>query len=245
MREGLGVPPTAREGREPLRAGIYERRKPWGDQFMLKKHQRRITVIVVDDTASYRYDLARAIANHAALELVAESGDVGLALKLIASHQPEVVVLDPGSGGGGGLDALERLRMLAPACAVILCTDLTDAHDLAKLRRPSAASIVSRHEEPSETCERIVGVAAAASTNALGCQLAISDYAADPVPALTAREHEILRLTAEGNLVPDIARNMHLSNSTIKAHNRSLYGKLGVHERAAAVSAAYQCGLLP
>jgi two-component system nitrate/nitrite response regulator NarL len=63
-------------------------------------------------------------------------------------------------------------------------------------------------------------------------------------PVLTPREHEILRLTADGRSAPDIARRMELSTATVKRHLLSLFEKLGVSDRASAVTAASEIGLL-
>jgi two-component system nitrate/nitrite response regulator NarL len=61
---------------------------------------------------------------------------------------------------------------------------------------------------------------------------------------LSPREQEVLRLIAEGGSAPEIARLLHLSPSTVKTHLQSLYEKLGVSDRAAAVASAMRAGLL-
>ncbi|MCW2958951.1 MAG: two component transcriptional regulator, LuxR family [Solirubrobacterales bacterium] len=66
----------------------------------------------------------------------------------------------------------------------------------------------------------------------------------DERPALTPREHEVLALTADGHSAPDIGRQLHLSQSTVKTHLKSLYEKLAVNDRAAAVAEAMRRGLL-
>jgi two-component system nitrate/nitrite response regulator NarL len=66
----------------------------------------------------------------------------------------------------------------------------------------------------------------------------------DERPALTPREHEVLVLTAGGRSAPDIGKQLHLSQSTVKTHLKSLYDKLGVSDRAAAVAEAMRRGLL-
>jgi two-component system, NarL family, nitrate/nitrite response regulator NarL len=63
-------------------------------------------------------------------------------------------------------------------------------------------------------------------------------------PVLTPREHEILRLTADGRSAPDIARRLELSPATVKRHLLSLFEKLGASDRASAVSTASEIGLL-
>ena len=68
--------------------------------------------------------------------------------------------------------------------------------------------------------------------------------ARDQRPALSAREREILVLTAEGLSAPDIARRLYLSPTTVKTHLQHLYDKLGVSDRAAAVAAAMRHRLL-
>jgi two-component system nitrate/nitrite response regulator NarL len=63
-------------------------------------------------------------------------------------------------------------------------------------------------------------------------------------PGLSPRELEILRHIAEGRSAPEIARRIHLSPATVKSHLQSLYEKLGVSDRAAAVAEAMRRGLL-
>jgi two-component system nitrate/nitrite response regulator NarL len=67
--------------------------------------------------------------------------------------------------------------------------------------------------------------------------------AGDP-PPLTEREREVLRLTAEGHSAPELARLLFVSPGTVKTQLRSIYAKLGVSERAAAVAEAMRRGLL-
>jgi len=76
----------------------------------------------------------------------------------------------------------------------------------------------------------------------LTAQIRMREASARPV--LTPRERQILRLTADGRSAPDIAGELHLSPATVKTHLQSLYEKLGVSDRAAAVAAAMRRGLL-
>jgi len=69
--------------------------------------------------------------------------------------------------------------------------------------------------------------------------------AAEPGPALTEREQEVLVAVARGERSKEIAVHLQISERTVKAHLASIYNKLGVDSRAAAIALAAQCGLLP
>jgi two-component system nitrate/nitrite response regulator NarL len=68
--------------------------------------------------------------------------------------------------------------------------------------------------------------------------------ARDPDPGLTARELDVLRLIAEGRSAPAVGRALHLSTGTVKSHLTSVYEKLGVNDRAAAVAEGMRRGVL-
>src|SRR5436190_1033327 len=72
----------------------------------------------------------------------------------------------------------------------------------------------------------------------------IRELEPDDAPVLTDREQEILRLIADGNSLPEIAKQLFLGVTTVKTHVQHLYEKLGVSDRAAAVAVAMRRGLL-
>jgi two-component system nitrate/nitrite response regulator NarL len=111
-----------------------------------------------------------------------------------------------------------------------------------------AAAYLSKEADRQEICDAITAVARGQTIFAPQVQAGIAQEVRmrreDDRPALTAREREVLELTAGGRSAPQIAEQLFLSTATVKTHLQRLYEKLGVSDRAAAVAEAMRRGLL-
>jgi two-component system, NarL family, nitrate/nitrite response regulator NarL len=209
---------------------------------------RRITVVVADDHPVYREGIVRAVKERPDLQLVGEMGTGREALGAIEELRPDVAVLDmrlPGLDGRQLLNAIEREGL---PTRVLFVSAYVDSEIVYAAIGGGARGYLSKEATRQQICDAVAAVARGDTVLApevhQGLAREIQLRASDDRPVLTAREREILRLTAEGLSGPEIGRRLFLSPATVKTHLQHLYGKLGVSDRAAAVAEAMRRGLL-
>jgi DNA-binding NarL/FixJ family response regulator len=216
-----------------------------------------IRVLIADDQPLVRRGLALILAPAPGVEVVAEAENGEQAVELAHLHRPSVVVMDIRMPGLDGVQATERLARELPGCRVLaLSTFDMDEYVVAALRA-GAAGFLPKDVSPEEllAAVRTVHTGEAAVAPRLLTRL-LSTYVTaaagpprSPAPPpdlgdLTAREVEVWRLLATGLDNAGIAEAMEISGSTVKNHITSIFGKLRVRDRAQAVIAAYESGLV-
>ncbi|GAB2707431.1 response regulator transcription factor [Kitasatospora kifunensis] len=204
-----------------------------------------------------RRGLALILAPNPAFEVVAEAEHGEQAVELAHQHRPDVVVMDIRMPVLDGVKATERLSQELPGCRVLaLSTFDMDEYVVAALRA-GAYGFLPKDVSPEEllAAVRTVHLGEAAVAPRLLTRL-ISTYVTAPrrpEPAatstlslgeLTPREVEVWRLLATGLDNGEIAGSLEISVSTVKNYITSIFGKLSVRDRAQAVIAAYECGLV-
>ncbi|MFE0465447.1 response regulator [Kitasatospora sp. NPDC058965] len=217
-----------------------------------------IRVLIADDQPLVRRGLALILGPDPAIEVVAEAEHGEQALALAHEHRPDVVVMDIRMPVLDGVGATERLARELPDCRVLaLSTFDLDEYVVAALRA-GACGFLPKDVSPEEllAAVRTVHTGEAAVAPRLLTRL-ISTYITAPHPSrpqapvagtgpgeLTPREVEVWRLLATGLDNAEIARALELSVSTVKNYITSIFGKLSVRDRAQAVIAAYESGLV-
>lgn len=213
-----------------------------------------IRVLIADDQPLVRRGLALILAPDPAFEVVGEAGDGEEAVELAHRLRPDVVVMDIRMPVLDGVGATERLARTLPECRVLaLSTFDMDEYVVAALRA-GAYGFLPKDISPEElvAAVRVVHTGEAAVAPRLLTRL-LSAYVLAPRPAqpptvdpgdLTPREQEVWRLMATGLDNAETAQAMDISVSTVKNHITSLFGKLAVRDRAQAVIAAYETGLV-
>lgn len=214
-----------------------------------------IRVLIADDQPLVRRGLALILAPEPEFEVVGEAGDGAEAVALAERLRPDVVVMDIRMPVLDGVEATGKLSGLLPECRVLaLSTFDMDEYVVAALRA-GAYGFLPKDVSPEELTAaiRTVHTGEAAVAPRLLTRL-ISTYVRAPVrparqpagvPAgLTPREREIWRLLATGLDNTEIAADLDISVSTVKNHITGIFGKLGVRDRAQAVIAAYESGVV-
>ncbi|MER5758193.1 response regulator transcription factor [Streptomyces sp. NPDC002082] len=214
-----------------------------------------IRVLIADDQPLVRRGLALILAPEPEFEVVGEAGDGAEAVALAERLRPDVVVMDIRMPVLDGVGATGELARLLPECRVLaLSTFDMDEYVVAALRA-GAYGFLPKDVSPEELTAaiRTVHTGEAAVAPRLLTRL-ISTYVRVParpaartaeVPAeLTPREREIWQLLATGLDNAEIAADLDISVSTVKNHITGIFGKLGVRDRAQAVIAAYESGLV-
>jgi two-component system nitrate/nitrite response regulator NarL len=208
----------------------------------------RVAVLVADDHPVYREGIVRAVKERPELELLAEVATGREALMAIAELRPHVAVLDmklPDLDGSQVLRAINRDEL---PTKVVFVSAYIDSEIVYAAIGGGARAYLSKDATRQQICDAIAAVARGETVFAAEVQTGLAREiqmrSADTDVVLTSREREILGLTAQGLLAPDIGRRLYLSPATVKTHLQRLYGKLGVSDRAAAVAEAMRRGLL-
>ena len=206
-------------------------------------------MVVADDHPIYREGIVRAINEWPDLELVGEAGDGREALEQIKRLGPEVAVLDIRMPSLDGTQVLAAMRRDGLETDVLFLSAFMDPELAYRTVADGARGYLSKESSREEVCEAIVTIAGGGTALAAEAQAGLAHEIQERErtggrPQLTEREQQVLNLVAEGHSAPEIGRQIHLSTTTVKSHLHSLYEKLGVSDRAAAVAEAMRRGLL-
>ncbi|GLY38136.1 DNA-binding response regulator [Amycolatopsis sp. NBRC 101858] len=200
-----------------------------------------IRVLLADDQALVRGALASMLRLEPDIDVVAEVGsglDVGPAARRTS---PDVALLDVQMPGRDGLAVTAELRHAMPACRVLICTTFSRPGYLARAMSAGAAGFVVKDSRPEQLLNAIRRVHA--GLRFIDPALAAESLATAASP-LTDREADVLRATAEGGTVADIARALGLTPGTVRNHLSSAIGKTEARTRAEAARLAETNGWL-
>jgi two-component system, NarL family, response regulator LiaR len=209
-----------------------------------------IRVLVVDDHAVVRRGLRTFLELQDEIEVVGEAEDGEEALNEAERLDPDVVLLDLVMPRVDGITALHGLRERSPRSRVIVLTTFLDDDKLLPAVRAGAAGYLLKDVEPRELVGAIRTVHAGKAllhpevTARVLAELVASDRPR-PASLLTPRETEVLALIARGQPNKVIARELGVSEKTVKTHVSNLLGKLGVADRTQAALYAVREGLVP
>jgi two-component system nitrate/nitrite response regulator NarL len=211
-------------------------------------HAGRVRVFVADDHPLVREGLLRAVGDEPRLELVGSAANGREALEAIRDLRPDVALLDVKMPELDGIAVVRAVAREALDTRVVFLSAYVDSAVAYRALAEGAAGFLSKEASAKAVCEAIVAAARGETVMSSEVQSGIAEEirlrAAPERLSLSARENEVLVLIADGLSAPDIGKRLHLSPATVKGHLQSLYEKLGVSERAAAVAEAMRRGLL-
>jgi len=210
-----------------------------------------IRVLIVDDHPVVRDGLRGVIDGEADMSVVGEAGHGAEALARLAGSGADVVLMDLRMPTMGGVEAIRELRRTAPDVRVLVLTTFDTDSDVLPAIEAGATGYLLK-DTPREELLRAVRAAhrgeavlsPAVAGRLMGSVRDRSSEQATPQEALSARELQVLRLVAEGATNRDAAKQLFISEATVKTHLLHIYAKLEVRDRASAVAAGYQRGLL-
>lgn len=207
-----------------------------------------VRVLVADNHPLYREAVVSAIKRAPGLEVVAEEGDGRRALEVAREVEPDVAVLDMRMPELDGMQVLNALTREGSRTRVVFLSAHADGGTVYAAVGAGACGYLSKDAPAEAVCDAVSAVARGATVLPpevhQGIAAEIRSRAADERALLTAREQDVLKLAADGCSAPEMAKRLHLSHGTVKSHLQSLYQRLGVSDRAAAVAEAMRRGLL-
>jgi two-component system, NarL family, nitrate/nitrite response regulator NarL len=208
----------------------------------------KITAVVADDHPLYRDGVVRALTASGQVDVVAEAGDGRSALAVIRELVPDVALVDYRLPELDGVAIAHAVRRDGLTTRVLLVSAFTDSGVVYKALETGASGFLPKEARREEIVDGVLACARGEPVLppgvAAGLVTEIRLRKQHDAPVLTDREQEILRLIADGNSLPEIAKQLFLGVTTVKTHVQHLYEKLGVSDRAAAVAVAMRRGLL-
>ena len=210
---------------------------------------RRTTVLVADDHPLFRDAIERAVRRRPEFQLVGSAADGRAALEAIRRLEPDVGVLDLRLPGLDGVRILEAVVRDGLPTRILILSASGDPEVVYRAVEAGAAGYVLKEAAGETVLDAISAVARGSTALDPELQSAVFEQirlhgTADDRPILTAREREVLTLTADGLSARQIADRLIVAVATVKTYQARLYEKLGVSERAAAVAEAMRRGLL-
>jgi two-component system nitrate/nitrite response regulator NarL len=215
---------------------------------------RALRVLIVDDHTLFRSGLEELLKRRG-IDVVGTAGDGEEGCALAASLQPDIILLDVRMPGGvGGLTALERLKEAGIETPVLMLTTSTEDRDLIAAVRGGAKGYLLKDLEPDELIDSLAKIIdgeciiAPEMTGVLARVVQGEEPITDSdtrFAELTPREMEILCHLAEGQSNKVIARELGISNGTVKLHVRAILRKLQVRSRVEAAVLAVEEGIGP
>lgn len=214
-----------------------------------------IRVLVVDDHALFRRGLEMVLAQESDVEVVGEASDGSEAVSKATELLPDIVLMDIRMPGRGGIEACTAVKEVVPSSKIIMLTISDEEADLYDAIKAGATGYLLKEISIDEVATAIRAVHNGQSliSPSMASKL-LTEFASMikrgeerqqvPAPRLTEREMEVLKLVAKGLNNRDIAKQLFISENTVKNHIRNILEKLQLHSRMEAVVYAVREKLL-
>jgi len=210
-----------------------------------------IRVLIVDDHALFRRGLEMVLTEEPDIELVGEASDGAEAVEKAGEALPDVVLMDIRMPKSSGIEACRAMKEVSPSAKIVMLTISDEEEDLFEAIRAGASGYLLKDIPYDEVADVVRAVHGGQSLiNPSMAAKLLTEFAAlarhddeertqqVPAPKLTDREMEVLRLVARGMNNRDIAKELFISENTVKNHVRNILEKLQIHSRMEAVMIA-------
>lgn len=212
-----------------------------------------IRVLLVDDDPLLRAGVGTVLETADGIELVGEAATGSEAVRRCHDLQPDVVLMDIRMPGLDGIAATRRIAASGANTRVLVLTTFELDEYVFESLRAGASGFLLKRASPERLIDAIETIAGGnALLDPSVTRRLIAAFAAQPAPGrhtelpedLTERERDVLRLVAAGRSNTELAAELFIAESTVKTHIKHILAKLGVRDRAQAVVAAYESGLV-
>jgi DNA-binding NarL/FixJ family response regulator len=210
-----------------------------------------IRTMIVDDHALFRRGLEMVLESEPDIELVGQAGDGAEAVEKAAESLPDVVLMDIRMPRSSGIEACRALKDVVPSAKIVILTISDEEEDLFEAIRAGASGYLLKDiplDEVAATVRAVDGGQSLINPSMAGKLLTEFAVLARreqseppqqvPAPKLTDREMQVLKLIARGMNNRDIAKELFISENTVKNHVRNILEKLQIHSRMEAVMVA-------
>ena len=204
-----------------------------------------IRVLLADDHAVVRSGLTQLLATVEDVEVVGAAADGAEAVDLALAERPDVVLMDLSMPVMDGIEAIRRLRGRDPEARIVVLTSFSDRERILDALDAGAIGYLLKDAEPDELIRGVRAAAAGEAPLAPKAASAVLTARAGQRPAaeLTPREREVLGALARGKANKQIARELGISEKTVKAHLTRVFESIGVTDRTAAALWAQRHGI--
>jgi two-component system NarL family response regulator len=201
-----------------------------------------IRVMLVDDHSAFRQGLTALIANESDLKVVGEAGDGAEALRCYREKRPDVVLMDLRLPGIGGVEATMAIRKEFPDARIIVLTTFETDEDIYRAIESGAKSYLLKDTPYSEIAQTLRLVYA--GQEALPPRIASLLNHRRQRAELSEREVAVLQMLVKGWSNKEIGSSLFIAEETVKSHLKTLFAKLGVHDRTGAAISAVRHGIV-
>jgi two-component system, NarL family, response regulator DesR len=201
-----------------------------------------LKILLAEDVAMVRGALTALIELEPDLKVVAAIENGADIVPAALACQPDIAVIDIDLPGQDGLSAAAQLYEKLPSCRTLILTNLSRAGTLRRALAAHVSGYILKDAPPERLASAIRNVAA--GRRVIDPQLALSTWEGTQNP-LSAREHDVLRLAADGSEPEEIAAALHLSVGTVRNYLTAIVTKLSARNRIDAIKTAYDAGWLP
>lgn len=201
-----------------------------------------VRVLLADDHAVVVEGLVAMIGRQSDMAVVAEAGNGPDAVALWKRHRPDVALVDLRMPELDGAGVIAEIRRTDPSARVIILTTYDTEEDIYRAVRAGARGYLLKDARRSEVLEAIRRVHRGETVLPSSVTAKLAHRMADE--SLSQREREVLTLLADGKTNREIGAAIHVEESTVKTHLRSIFTKLHAESRTEAVTAAMRRGLL-
>ncbi|MEO7803947.1 MAG: response regulator transcription factor [Actinomycetota bacterium] len=202
--------------------------------------------MIVDDHALFRRGLQMVLEAEDGIEVVGEAGDGAEALAKAEAAMPDVVLMDVRMPKRSGIEATVGMKEILPNARILMLTISDEEADLYEAIKAGASGYLLKEISIEEVANAVRAVHAGQSlispsmaskllTEFASMVKTTDDRSSVPVPRLTSRELEVLKLVAKGSNNRDIGKELFISENTVKNHVRNILEKLHLHSRMEAV----------
>jgi two-component system NarL family response regulator len=234
---------------------VTPKRKDQPDQTDRPDQADMLRVLVADDHALFRRGLQMVLEQEPDIELVGEASDGAEAVAKAQELMPDVILMDVRMPKRSGIEAAGQIKDLLPHVKILMLTISDEEADLYEAIKAGASGYLLKEIPIEEVADAVRSVWAGQSrispsmaSKLLNEFAAMSKTAGErpqvPTPRLTDREMEVLKLVAKGMNNRDIAKDLYISENTVKNHIRNILEKLHLHSRMEAVVYAVREKLL-